>query len=930
MNPLEDVLADALRRWKRGYAQPANEDTAASHLDRLAEILGESLDLANLDVTWAVADRTTLSGRWPLQEGSSGPATALDSSEAPDGDTVSMEPYEVMTTRGVTSVRWIRIRRLDRGGALRLTTTRAPSGVEDTWPWLSDYVRGLIDTYTDVEFVLAREARAQAAHALLEATRSAHEVSNPLALRLKKAASRIRQIAMPDIADLVDARSLLAWVLQEAITHRLVLRTPWRSDAGEHGGSRPVSDVQDGLLAASTELAKINDPHRLGEAATRLEYTCLLACLRAVTAAKDPAVRQGDGLRDLLAEWLCMWRTGVDPMVSAEACDVTWRAATARFDEVLACVTPAQWPLKRPEPPDGPQAAEPAPKSDDAPPPDARQASKRAPPSPSHEVSSRTWLMLWFVSTILARLRDAHRSSPATLLFPERDLRVQVAHVLCETLRHEWLGDEPDYAFLARPYAEALRGLVEYHAHVVLDVPLEFELHHALHELAREATEARGAVHAGQLLHVLDVYIGGQFLLDVRVGAEDNSPPSAAPGQASHARTTAPTDTPQSPNTRPLPTLADRIVGRRAVDGVAAARATECRQAYAVAAVFHDIGHLLFVADPGGDNGLSRGDPELYADVAHAAGSLRDVAGHWARRAATELATPHFVSEVEDPELADGLRAAARDANPEHGILGAYYLARVTRGLTSQHGELRRRAVRAVLLHGASSAPVDVVRDPVAAVLLLCNELFDWDATRARVASRASVSHWFHAMGADVPAYEPRHRRLWLYGIKLTYPVTNGMGQVVAEVPGRLRVYMDLQPPERLDVATHAVWLVKAWRLARLVPRAHHAWDPELEIRSQVRDDLLSLGLDTHTLLERLVPELPPPFRADLVHWLTSNVKQVQGRDERLRIRAGSAFGHDPRPHLAQIDQLARRVLEREVVHRLERRAAGLPKPVAP
>lgn len=603
-------------------------------------------------------------------------------------------------------------------------------------------------------------------------------------------------------------------------------------------------------------------------------------------------------VQDMFPEWMWVWYTGVDPMVSAEVRGDAWKGATARFDEVLACVTPAQWPLKRPDSSDGPQAAEPAPQPNDAPPPDAQQAFKPAPPS--HGVSSRTWLMLWFVSTILARMRAANGSSPATLLFPERELRVQVAHVLCETVRHEWLGDEPDYAFLARPYAEALRGLVEYHAHVVLDVPLEFELHHALHELTREITEARGAVHAGQLLHVLDVYIGGQFLLAVRMGAEDDSQSGAA--------------------SRLLPTLADRIVGSRAVDGVAA-RARECRQAYAVAAVFHDIGHLLFVADAGGDNGLSRGDPELHADVAHAAGSLRDIAGHWARRAVAELATPHFVSEVEDAELADWLKAAARDANPEHGILGAYYLARVTRDLASQHGELRRRAVRAVLLHGASSAPVDVVRDPVAAVLLLCNELFDWDATRARVASRASVSHWFHAMGADVPAYEPRHRRLWLHGIKLTYPFKEGIGQVVAEVPGCLQVCMDLQPPERLDVATHAVWLVKAWRLARLVPRAHHAWEPELEIRSQVRDDLLSLGLDTYTLLERLVPELPPPFRADLVRWLTSNVKHLQGRDERLRIRAGTPFGHDPRPHLAQIDQLARRVVEREAMRRLETRA---------
>lgn len=286
MNPraLEGALADALRRWKHRYAQAAIEDSSTSLLGGLAKVLGESLGLAALGVTWAMSKLPTVSGYWPAQEGSSARVTVLDSVESQNGDAVLMEPYEVVTAGGAGSIRWIRIRRLDGDGVLMLATTGVTNDGEDAWPWLSVYTRGLIDMHFDVRFVMeARRSevrlRALAERSILQSERLLRNESQPLRARLAQVA---RTLEVPQAADLQAARALrgLAATLIQGAAHSLAMASPFSHgtvpalDLGEDA-TRALRQVMEKLRAISpagvmpsdtAEAAAWRDCHELARA----------------------------------------------------------------------------------------------------------------------------------------------------------------------------------------------------------------------------------------------------------------------------------------------------------------------------------------------------------------------------------------------------------------------------------------------------------------------------------------------------------------------------------------------------------------------------------------------------------------------------------------------------------------------------------------
>jgi hypothetical protein len=517
--------------------------------------------------------------------------------------------------------------------------------------------------------------------------------------------------------------------------------------------------------------------------------------------------------------------------------------------------------------------------------------------------SARTVAVLWFCSLLLEALAAKPRSpvwrdgattanvSPRMGEMRWARFYADLSFVIRETVRFLCFGKRPDFYLQPAIYAASLATIVRVHAEHVLELSPRYEIGELLRRLGRSEGLNRGQQPVHHLVHVLDVYVCGYLLLSLRLADET-----------------------QGDALRVERTIADVLAsGSSATPG--SAQGQSLQQAYALAALFHDVGYLLFPSTARPAPALARGDKVLQAGFERLEAALSASAEVMATPAADVLGQEPYCKRGNDVGLARWLDAQRQAPQPDHGLLGAYYLHHVCSHVGAGASAVQRQAVRAVVLHGANDVEIVTEADPAAAVLVLANELFEWDPERALGPAPSAVGRSFHLMRGSASPLEPRARAIWASLDWTDEPHGAARAPRLTRAGGRRPlVEMQLHLPHRLDAPVYHFWLLKAQRYGR-VRASETGWLPRLRLHTP-RDARLPDSLSMRTVLDCVVGNLPSPLRGALEEWLAR-----VGMFETLDIDETTAFAPsvDLSALLSNLDQEVDLLVMQEVRSALDR-----------
>lgn len=883
---VQDSLSRFLEMVADLMASRRNGDNPGSFLVcRFAESLGRLMMDGAVSAVWE--SRRELFGASLQQVGE--PATGLSRSEATRliQEASSGEASEPRREGAVTMV-WIRGK--SSAEAVRLSS-EGPSTTslwilrpaEDTgsamWRWFKSYLPGLRSNFITLRALFQTLEAAAATELRAKLSARARQLVDDRTMvfndRLEAFAELLKLIALHEEIDGLDLiEDLVVAILQELMGTGWAVRQVGRlnADRPSHPGTlsaamtaRPESQMLhdlrvelDKLLESSAPLAGSDPEH----SARRRRLAEVSRCFRALLDEPDveprPEPVRGEEALGLLAEWtriqewcrlLCRPRPPTPEERGRAA--TGWGPAVERTLELLPRHLALHPTLPRTE--------------------QSPESRRGAAPS------ARNWLALWFS---LGVLRSVGRT--ADLLDREScALHADLAYVLREGLRFASFGQRADYLFQPSTYAAALRRLVEYHAHKIVGLPLEYNITRLLEEIGDQDGLNR-YVAAEHLQHVLEIYVAGQFILSVRIDAE---------GGGAQRLLSAP--------------LHGQTVAEALTSGGVKPSKERVRlltQAYSLAAVFHDVGHILFPRDSIPHDSLDWDDPEIAAGLQKVEDSVTEAGNEVAQKCIDDLGSAYYSKE----ELARW-RDELCGPEPNHGLLGAWYLHRVgqtvldrtadTDGLREEQTEVLRMAVRAVLVHEAATGPIRTDSDPVAAMLIVCNEVFEWDPSRHLAPAPSSIGRSFHVMAADVPAREPRDAWIQIPSLQVRAVrptrdehaaadedvglVLDASLTVSADQETFPEIHIGLQAPQRLDVPVLRLWVLKAQSLGRLVP-TRYGLCPTIVMRSRIDMVLSDRGLTTKSLLDRVAERKPlAKIRPALRAWLAKD--QLVEEESRLR-----------------------------------------------
>jgi hypothetical protein len=223
----------------------------------------------------------------------------------------------------------------------------------------------------------------------------------------------------------------------------------------------------------------------------------------------------------------------------------------------------------------------------------------------------------------------------------------------------------------------------------------------------------------------------------------------------------------------------------------------ECQQAFILAALFHDVGHLVLPRIRPDLEGLGLEIPPLRDNLQKLISGLSASINSFAKTCVDRLA-PYAA----EPEMSEWL--SQQRERPGHGLLGASYLLDVCHD--SELGEwVQRSAIRAILLHNALSVRLFADQDPIAALLVLCDELFEWDPAQPMTAS--SIGKSLQVIAPDVPTHEPRDRWIQVDRLRIGDELQASLDIGDAAWP---TIHIELQGPQRLTMPIYKLWFSQA------------------------------------------------------------------------------------------------------------------------
>ncbi len=480
-----------------------------------------------------------------------------------------------------------------------------------------------------------------------------------------------------------------------------------------------------------------------------------------------------------------------------------------------------------------------------------RWGSAPADPRADEAARVRNWLRLHFAAGLLAE-----DGSGAPLAERWR-ARAALALVLRESLRFKLHGGRPGYLAQPDAFSGALRLLVDRHAREQAGLSRDHDIPGHL-ALIGDPRHPRGyPFAAGHLQHVLELYIAGHFFGGLELHG-------AAPRE----------------DGQPC-TLVELLAGRGGVS--AGARAVrELRATFSLAALYHDLGVTLFPDLRGPVGVLARDDRELAQALDRLDGALEGAGRELVDQASAELVAFGVFDPVDEPRLSEWMDEQRAQGQPEHALTGAWALLRAARLVEDLSPEVLRAAARAVLLHGAVHELIDPERDPAAALLVLCDELFDWDPTEAGPA----VGGLGPSLGSLAVGLGPRRSRAGALRFpQLRLEVEPAVGaprlRCALRLPGPSapwpEVELALVPADAGGPPPWRAWLSVAQNLQRVVPGAQ-GFAPRVRIRGAI-PPLVGGAVDgTRGLLAQLCGLGRQAWRGRLRRWVDD--AQVQVHDE--------------------------------------------------
>jgi hypothetical protein len=483
-----------------------------------------------------------------------------------------------------------------------------------------------------------------------------------------------------------------------------------------------------------------------------------------------------------------------------------------------------------------------------------------------------SWLRLWFCHSLL--IEEARRlgsSEPEAQGDGDAQYRISLsraqrwrfrrdlAYVIRECLRLFRYGREPNYIYQPMVFSTSLRTLVEHHAIWILNLPRGHDIRGLLREIGRVGGREDYYFAAGHLQHVLEIYIAGQFYCDLEIQVQDAGgvEKSIFDGW----------------------TLQEVLASRSAWRPGELKR-KEFRKAFSIAALLHDIGILLFPDWAPNAEDLGEIDHVLARNLRSVRDVLDHSAGELLRVCDRELRGEGYYDPTEEPRLAAWIADCVERGTPDHCLLGAWYLHRICHNVDELSSDTVLQAVRAVLLHGVVTQPIEVDRDPAAALLVMCDEVFMWNHQHGLPAVD-ETGRSFQSIAVDV---RPQTTLIDYVKFENLILPPRGDGPLYGrlEVAGRRRAWplleMRLKDPDYLETPVYFIWLMMAQNLGRIV-RSEYGWAPLIKLWSKIPGRLDLCELNNHSLLEEAANRASMSLRPSLERWLSNEHRFGRGKD---------------------------------------------------
>ncbi len=506
----------------------------------------------------------------------------------------------------------------------------------------------------------------------------------------------------------------------------------------------------------------------------------------------------------------------------------------------------------------------------------------------------RNWFRLWFALDLLD-----DQGMDAGIATERWRTRSSLAFVLRECLRFKLYGARPGFVVRPDAFSAALQDLVDHHVRRRVRLPREHDVRGHL-AMVGDAAHPRGYLFAaGHLQHVIELYIVGHFLCEVKLENVDQHG-DAVMGAAPR-------------------TMADLLAGKAGIGASARAR-DELRAAFSLAALFHDVGMTLFPDLRAPRDPLTGDDPSLAEGLREVQAALAGAGRGLVRRAARELENHGIWDAVEEPGLAEWIAGQEERGRPDHALVGAWYLLRAARAVEELSPEVLRAAVRAVLLHGAVPQAIDPERDPVAALLVLCDELFDWEPGGRSGPDPATLGRSLNALAVDMSPRRSRASHLRFHGTTVRVvdgahgPVLEAAIDVGAAGPrGWPHIELQLVDPEFLGAHVFPVWLRMGQNLGR-IQRGVLGWGPVITVVGAIPDDVRRTTGSTARLLARLGERVRLRDAGRLGRWLEERpevqLAVADGEEAVVIVPLGRALGRrDLRPAMPALVSAAERLM---------------------
>ena len=447
------------------------------------------------------------------------------------------------------------------------------------------------------------------------------------------------------------------------------------------------------------------------------------------------------------------------------------------------------------------------------------------------------WLRTWFSLQILTILHGRGMDD----LLPGERLAVcaDLAFVLREVVRRALYKDRHDYSYQPSTFVAALRTLVEFHACVVGDMFREYELHTLLDDVGESPGPDRACSPTEHLQHILDIYITGHFILSLELV---NAP---------------------SNEDAPVLTVADHLASPFHGAQASGHTLAQLRRAFSIAALAHDYGYLLYPSQVWSHTKLHRANRRLPDDLVAAPESSRATGESIVANCLEHLTLRGIIDPDQEVDLLTWIQRQAERGQPDHGLLSARFVEHLGSTVPEEERDVKRASTRAVLLHNAATVPIDANKDPVAALLLVCNELCEWDPLQRFGPPPSSIGRTLRTATTPSHVVEPRFVNLEIADL-----------QFEERSPGMLRAYLPagkwwpefhatLQRSSRLDLPTFLVWLQMIQSVGRLNPIG-----PTMRVTSEVDAPLRKRRITWRHVIEWLAQHSSTSLRTGIGRWL--------------------------------------------------------------